>query len=115
MHANTAAGGTKDDQLVINYAGDFEGGTLVQSDLVVTGKISSGLQLMVVTPTGDYFDYTCPAGSFVVSGGAWAHAGEHLRESRPLSETGWRVACQKNDGLPTPCVGMTVLCSRLAP
>lgn len=115
VHYNKANGGTKDDQLGINVGSDFEGGTLVQSDLEVTGKISSGLQLVQISPTSTMFDYTCPTGSYVVSGGAWASIGEHLRESVPISETTWRVSCQKSDGADTACAGMRVLCSRLAP
>jgi hypothetical protein len=63
---------------------------------------------------GATVDCTCPAGAYVVSGGAYILAPGYLRESRPLTTTTWRVTCASgaNDVM---CDYYQFLCSRLGP
>jgi len=42
------------DRLIINYDGDFEGGTLIDSNLAVNGKIESKELKIKHVPTADY-------------------------------------------------------------
>jgi hypothetical protein len=93
-----------------------------QFGVSAAGQVSVGLvahgagvdTLCPIAPTGGTTDCACPAGSSVVSGGGWGALGVMLRESRPLSTTTWRISCNAG-GTDTPCVGMTLICSRLAP
>jgi hypothetical protein len=61
-------------------------------------------------------DCTCPAGTFVVSGGgdAGQGSGHFIRESRPLTSSIWRVTCAAGttDAL---CVTYSLVCSRVGP
>jgi hypothetical protein len=63
---------------------------------------------------GATVDCTCPAGGYIVSGGAYVLAPGYIRESRPLTTTTWRVTCASgaNDVM---CAYYQVLCSRLGP
>lgn len=63
---------------------------------------------------------SCPAGSYVVSGGAWATttngtADNYLRESRPYSTTQWAMTCINTAGDDVICGEYDLLCSRLGP
>jgi hypothetical protein len=61
-------------------------------------------------------DCTCPAGTFVVSGGGDAGymSGHFIRESRAVDTSTWRVSCASgtSDAL---CASYTLVCSRIGP
>jgi hypothetical protein len=60
-------------------------------------------------------DCTCPAGTYLVSGGGeTARAGAYVRESRPTNTTTWRTTCTDSSG-DFPCDVFNLLCSRLGP
>jgi hypothetical protein len=60
-------------------------------------------------------DCTCPAGTFVVSGGAVGLGGQFLRESWAPSNTQWRATCATVGGGDALCFQYTLVCSRVAP
>lgn len=63
-------------------------------------------------PVQLYYDCSCPSGKKVVSGGGWTGSGVALRESRPVSLTTWRIACDKISPVqPGSCHGMTIICT----
>jgi len=61
-------------------------------------------------------DGVCPEGSTVVSGGgdAGEATGNYLRESRPVSDTSWRVACAGPAG-EVSCASYNLVCARIGP
>jgi len=61
-------------------------------------------------------DCTCPAGTYVVSGGGAAldDTGDTLRESRPISTTAWRTTCVSGT-TNVLCAQYNLVCSILAP
>jgi hypothetical protein len=67
--------------------------------------------------SGMVIDCTCPAGTFVVSGGgdAGQGSGHFLRESRALSTGVWRVTCATAAGADAPCATYNLICSRVGP
>jgi hypothetical protein len=62
-------------------------------------------------------DCTCPAGSFVVSGGgdAGSGTGHFIRESRATLPNVWRVTCATAAGPDALCATYHLLCSRIGP
>lgn len=94
---------------------------------LAAGPISGGLQVFNVPGTAittpcvatsgvGYVDCTCPAGTYVVSGGgdAGQATGKIVRESRPLAANAWRVTCSTETGDVT-CATYSLVCSRVAP
>lgn len=94
---------------------------------LAAGPISGGLEIFnvpgsaITTPcvatTGvGYVDCTCPAGTYVVSGGgdAGQSTGKVVRESRPIAANAWRVTCSAGTGDVT-CGTYSLVCSRVAP
>lgn len=91
------------------------------------GPISGGLQFFNVPGTAittpcvatsgvGYVDCTCPAGTYVVSGGgdAGQATGKIVRESRPVAANAWRVTCSTGTSDVT-CATYSLVCSRMAP
>lgn len=66
--------------------------------------------------SGSIVDCTCPAGSFVISGGAAATdaTGDTVRESRPISTSVWRMTCVSGTSN-VLCANYNLVCSILAP
>jgi hypothetical protein len=71
----------------------------------------------VAPPTApNYTDCSCAAGETILSGGGYGGNGVHLRESRPVNTTTWRIGCQNaGTGTDAFCGGFSILCARLAP
>lgn len=69
-----------------------------------------------VLTAGQIVDCTCPAGSFVHAAGADAGAatGAHVRESRALNATTWRLTCAAGTA-DVRCRTYHLMCSRVGP
>jgi hypothetical protein len=89
------------------------------------GGLSAGLQVFTVSSAtafpcalyhSDTAECTCPAGTWVVSGGGYAPVGTtaFLRESRPISTTAWRVSCATAT-TDVPCAEYNLVCARIGP
>lgn len=98
------------------------------SAIVANAPVAAGLTVYTIdgaalvapcrlaTTTGAIVDCACPAGSFVVSGGADAGqtTGHFIRETRAISATTWRITCA--DGTAdVRCFTYQLLCSRVGP
>jgi hypothetical protein len=98
--------------------------TLQQTVATPPSSISAGLTLYNVTggvvsspcTGGPIVTCTCPAGSYVVSGGAdcGLNSGTFLRESRPLSTNSWRATCSSGTA-DTMGYTYTLVCSKVGP
>ncbi|WP_440881181.1 hypothetical protein [Tenacibaculum sp. C7A-26P2] len=78
------------DELIINYNGDFEGGTKIQSNLAVLGKIESKEIKVTTSPTADFVfeeDYDLPT---LVS------IEKHIKEKKHLPEIASAKEMEKN-------------------
>jgi hypothetical protein len=101
--------------------------TAQTASALAAGPISTGLTVFtmngsvtapcaVATGFTAVVDCTCPSGTFVVSGGGGANsaAGQFVRESRPSSDTTWRVTCSSSTA-DVLCYNYNLACSRLGP
>jgi hypothetical protein len=87
----------------------------VDGALMIYTSSGSPLPAPCAVGSGFSIDCTCPMGSFVVSGGGFAFAGQGtLRESRALNPTTWRTTCW-NGTADVMCGGYTLVCSRIGP
>jgi hypothetical protein len=66
-------------------------------------KLETILLSCPAIPGTPYTDCGCPEGSTVFAGGAYAPGNLLLKESRPISATAWRMACQTTDGAQVAC------------
>jgi len=112
----------KIDGIVVDEQGNVAIGTTtpterltVSGNAVVSGTLKVGVVIRSPTCTNVQNlaeDCSCPAGTSVVNGGAFADYGDRLRESRPISLTTWRVSCWGDTGH-KPCNAVTLTCARL--
>lgn len=98
---------------------DKSGGT-VTGNLNVNGRLRVGFRRKACPyPAGDnHGDCTCNSDEVVVSGGAYGkvtHGNERtsLRESWPITQRTWRVACVNEYGRRADCADFAILCARL--
>ena len=78
------------DELIINYNGDFEGGTKIQSNLAVLGKIESTEIKVTTSPTADFVfeeDYNLPTLKSIE---------KHIKEKKHLPEIASAKEMKKN-------------------
>jgi len=109
-----------------NHATNAENATNANSaEGAADGGLSAGLQVFkavgeTASPcspvTGNTVDCTCPAGTWVVSGGGEVamQTGAFLRESRPANTTTWRITCATST-TDVPCTQYFVVCARIGP
>jgi hypothetical protein len=96
--------------------------TTLQTPTSLPGKLhyyavsGTALAAPCAISSGAVVDCTCPAGSFVVSGGAAANdaTGDSVRETRPISTTAWRMTCLSGT-TNVLCANYNLLCSILGP
>jgi hypothetical protein len=107
-HAVSATNATKAQTATTLAAGPVAG------DLQVFTVFVSQLGGTCTRVDGSIIDCTCPAGTFVVSGGADAgfNSGNFVRESRAVSATTWRISCAAGIA-DTDCSTYSVVCSRI--
>ena len=97
------------DALILNFAGDFAGGTDIQ------GPVNLG---MVHHDCGSTTDCQCPAGTAVQSAGVNCPAGSHIMEywalhADGLGHYGWHAKCENSDGGNRTPINLSVYCSRI--
>ena len=88
------------------------------SGSVVDGQLPEGSPFRFIgdPAVSPVIDGVCPEGSTVVSGGgdAGERSGNFLRESRPVNDRSWRVACANATG-DVPCTSYNLVCARIGP
>lgn len=95
------------------------GGT-VTGNLTVNGRLNVGFRRKecAYTSGANHADCSCNSNEVVISGGAYGSLADSIerhsiRESRPVSEHTWRVACVNEYGRRADCLGFSILCARL--
>jgi hypothetical protein len=83
-----------------------------------TAALDSFLVSCPAVPQTPYTDCDCPEGSAAIGGGAYAPGKLVLKESRPLTATTWRIACQALDGTQLACAAgepgaVWIVCGRV--
>jgi hypothetical protein len=87
----------------------------------LTFNLSGTLPPECASTGGTYTDCKCPAGTAVISGGAYAGANMFVDESRDVSgscmtgatDSCWRTACANSSGTRAKCVYANIVCARI--
>ncbi len=100
-----------------NYAGYFtgplyaSGNVSTAGSVSATGRIGIGVYTQVCSPTTAISNCACNGSDPAIGGGAYAHYGQFLRESRPGNgPTYWTVTCETAAGVDVACWGAYAVC-----
>lgn len=102
--------------LTVRGNSSISGNSSVSANLSVGGRADLGIYQKQRTCGSGTCDIACDGDDVAISGGGWVGRPSMLRESRPLSQNTWRVACAvAGIGVPdSKCEQAWVVCARHA-
>lgn len=105
--------------LTVRGNSSISGNSSVSANLTIGGRVDLGIYQKQSTSCGNgTCDIACDGDDVAISGGGWVGRPSMLRESRPLPQKTWRVACAAVRGLgiveDSKCDQAWVVCARHA-